>query len=148
MSNHSENKNILPSRGDKSSTNLSNQPPDTPQSSAYSLNYYQKITKALFPYASKKETVETNLNDNHGFLVDSLIAQIEVLRDLGSKINGNEDIEGYGLAGFAQNLTIQLKVLAAIQNEYHTQVKKQKEQHQKIVSDYERTITMLKGGDL
>ena len=138
MTNHNKNSGILPPNEDKT--------PNTRDSSEYSPNYYQKITKALFPYAAKGEAVETTLNDNHGFLADSLIAQTELLRDLGRKINGNEEIEGNGLAGVAENLITQLNVLIIIQAEYYTQTKKQKEQYQKIIADYERTIATLKGG--
>ncbi len=114
MTNHSKNNGILPPNGDNS--------PNTRESSEYSPHYFRNITKALFPYSSKGDAVETTLNDNHGFLLDSLISQTELLRDLGGKTQGNEDIDGHGLAGVADSLIRQLDILAVIQSEYHTQV--------------------------
>ena len=154
MNNSSKHSISIPAKGDTT--------PQNQDINAYSPRYNQKIVKALFPYSPRGEAVETTLNDNHGFLLDSLVCQAELLRDLGSKIQGNEDVEGRGLSGFADSLGRQLNVLAVIQNEYHRQVNKQKEQYKKELSEYkhithkdaikikelERTIAMLKGGAL
>ena len=166
MHNDTTENGILPPCRDDSLKNqqsqLDKQPPNTRESSECSPDYNQKIVKALFPYSPRDETVETTLNDNHGFILYSLVGQVELLRDLGNKISGNEDIEGYGLAGFADSLGRQLKVLEVVQGEYHTQVSKLKDQHKKALSEceraihedaikikeLERTIAMLKGGAL
>ena len=62
------------------------------------------------------------------------------MRDLGNKISGSEDIAGFGLVGFADGLIRQLRVLDVVQGEYYHQVGQQKDQHKKVVSEYERTI--------
>ena len=144
MDNTTKNNGTLLLRGDKSPSNRGNQPPDTPQSSAYSLDFYQKITKALFPYTLKDEAVETSINDNHGFLLDSLISQAELLRDLGGKTQGNEDIDGHGLAGYADSLIRQLDILAVVQGEYHTQVTARNTRQKNRLTELAQVVDTLK----
>ena len=126
MDKHTQNNGITPPDKDKTPTN-------THPSGEYSADYNQKIIEALFPYGVKNQAVEITLNDNHGFILDGLINQIELLRDFACKIKGNEDINGVGLVGFSENLIRQLKVLEVVQGEYHKQVANKKEQQQKII---------------
>ena len=149
MDNNSQNNGILPP-----------QTPNTRQSGEYSPDFYQKIFKAVEPYHRRSDGVDIALNDSRALVLNGLMGQVELLQDLGNKISGNEDIAGFGLAGFAHSLNCQLKVLEVIQDEYHTQVGKRKEQHKKALSEcervihedatkikeLERTIAMLEGG--
>ena len=151
MDNHSQNNGILPPKT-----------PNTHQSGEYSPDFYQKIFKAVEPYHRSSDGVDIALNDSRALVLSGLMGQVELLQDLGNKISGNEDIAGFGLAGFAHSLNCQLKVLEVIQDEYHTQVGKRKEQHKKALSEcervihedatkikeLERTIIMMKGGAL
>ena len=146
MSDTTDINSTFPASGDNSPSNLGNQSSDTQQSRAYSPDFHKKITKALFPYSPKDEAVETTLNDSHGFLLDSLVCQAELLRDLGSKISGNEDIEGRGLAGFADNICRQLNILAVIQGEYHTQVEKDLDAMMRLIDTLKAENSALKGG--
>ena len=149
MNNDSKDSSILPSKT-----------PNTRQSGEYSPDFYQKIFKAVEPHHRSSDGVDIALNDSRALVLNGVMGQVELLQDLGNKISGNEDIAGFGLAGFAHSLNCQLKVLEVIQDEYHTQVGKRKEQHNKALSECERvipegaikikelkrTIAMLKGG--
>ena len=142
MSNTTQNAGILPPDEDKT--------PNTHLSSEYSSDFSEKLYKAMFPWTDryKDDADGMCLFDDSSLLIDTVLGQVELLRDLGNKIDGNEDIDGFGLVGFADSLVRQLKVLDVVQLEYRVQVIHQKEQQQKIIAELQQTILKMKGGDL
>ena len=88
------------------------------------------------------------------------MGQVELLRDLGVKISGNEDIAGYGLVGLADGLVRQLKVLDEVQSEFYAHFLRVGNQYKKAlaqcsdtissqalkIQELERDVVLLKGG--
>ena len=115
------------------------------QANALSPNLYKHVFEALFPYHRGVARMDIMLTDDHDLLLDAVIGQIELLHDLGSKISGNEDIAGFGLVGFSDSLSRQLKVLGVINDEYCFQVGLIRDRLENTVEEQALKITQLEG---
>jgi hypothetical protein len=150
MDNHIQNNGITPPNEDKPFI-----------FSEYSPDFHQQIFDALFPYHDKKsKDIGVTLTDDHALLLDAVMGQVELLRDLGVKISGNEDIAGYGLVGLADSLIRQLKVLNEVQSEFYAHFLRVGDHYEKAlaqsndtirnqtlkIQELERDVAMLKGG--
>lgn len=165
MNNHSKNNGILPvNENEIPNTCKSSKYPTKDKPfvfSEYSPDFHQKIFDSLFPYHDKEsKDIGVTLTDDHALLLDTVMGQVELLRDLGVKISGNEDIEGYGLVGLADSLVRQLKVLDEVQSEFYAHFLRVGSQYAKALAQSDDTISnqilkiqalecdvvMLKGG--